>query len=312
MSIKAICYKTGRIRDLGDKNLQKFAYIVEEKYTGQSIRDVLREEFQISRRMLKRLRWEGKTYLNHEEAMLWYPVKAGDCILALADLHLEAPKLHFPRDQQPVFQNKDLVVMSKKPGQVVHKSLNSQLVDLCGLISDQALHPVQRLDRDTTGLVIIALNAYTHYRLSQSKMVKKYLGICHGQLDQAEGIIDAPIARAQDSIMEREVSCEGKPAQTGYRVLAHAEEPDLSLVEFQLYTGRTHQIRVHTHYLGHPLLGDSMYGLNQALDADLGRQALHAYHLEFPLPYTKDRIVLDDPVPPDMQAVLNRYQFLQL
>ncbi len=292
--------------------MQKFAYTVEEKYAGQSIRDVLREEFQISRRMLKRLRWEGKTYLNQEEAMLWYPVKEGDHILALADLKVQAPVLHFPAEQQPVFQNADLVVMSKKAGQVVHKSLNSQLVDLCGLISDQALHPVQRLDRDTTGLVIIALNAYTHYRLSQSKLVKKYLGICHGQFSKPEGIIDAPIARAQDSIMEREVNIDGKPAQTGYRVLSYAAEPSLSLVEFQLYTGRTHQIRVHTHYLGHPLLGDSMYGLNQDLDLELGRQALHAYHLEFPLPYTEDRIVLDDPVPSDMQAVLDRYNFLKL
>lgn len=289
--------------------MQKFAYTVEEKYAGQSVREVLREEFKISRRMLKRLRWEGKTYLNQEEAMLWYPVKAGDQILALADLDLEAPRLHFPPDQEPVFQNPNMVVMSKKAGQVVHKSLNSQLVDLCGLIADQPLHPVQRLDRDTTGLVIIALNAYTHYRLSQSKIIKKYLGICHGQLDQTEGVIDAPIARAQGSIMEREVNPEGKPAQTGYRVLAYAAEPDLSLVEFRLYTGRTHQIRVHTYHVGHPLLGDSMYGRQVALDLELGRQALHAYHLEFPLPYTEDRIVLDDPVPSDMQAVLDHFQF---
>ncbi|MDO5033386.1 MAG: RluA family pseudouridine synthase [Eubacteriales bacterium] len=290
--------------------MQKFAYTVEKKYEGLSIREVLKEEFKISRRMLKRLRWEGQTYLNAEEAMLWYPVKQGDQILALADLHVTPPDLHFPPDQQPVFQNSDLLVMSKKAGQVVHKSLNSDLVDLCGLISDQPLHPVQRLDRDTTGLVIIALNAYTHYRLSQSELIKKYVGICHGEFPAPSGLIDAPIGRAQNSIMEREVSPQGKAARTGYRVLAYDSASDLSFVEFRLFTGRTHQIRVHTRYWGHPLLGDSMYGLDQAQDRDMGRQALHAYHLEFPLPYTEDRVILDDPVPPDMQAVCDRCHFL--
>lgn len=292
--------------------MREFREIIPKEFRGKRIKDFLIEGLQMSRRMIKSIRWNGKVYLNDEEAMLWYPLAEGDLLYVQTDLAAEKISLHFPKDQAPVWQNHDLVVMSKKAPQVVHPTFNSELEDLCTLISDVPLHPVQRLDKGTSGLVIIALNPYAHYRLSQSPIKRIYMAISHGLPESKEGIIDAAIARRAPSIIERYVAEHGKPSRTKYKVLQHAEEANLSLLQFELVTGRTHQIRVHSQYMGHPLLGDTLYGFNSEKDQIIERQALHAYHLEFNLPETEERIVLNDPLPPDMQSVLDRYNFQEL
>lgn len=301
--------------------MQEFNFTVSEAEAGLAAKEGLRAHFGMSRKLLRRLRWEGILRVNGQEMPLWTPLKLADRVYAAVDLDALEPKLHFPPDQQPIFQNDDLVVMSKKPGQVVHPCLNHQLEDLCSLISDDTLHPVNRLDRDTSGLVIIALNGYAHSVLAQSKIEKKYLTVVHGRFTDTDGEIVAPIARSQSSLIERCVSPYGKYAKTRYRVLAYAEESELSLVECELFTGRTHQIRVHMAHIGHAIVGDSMYGykgkegLTEQLAASenlIARQALHARSLNFADPRTKKQVQVVDPLPSDIESLIAHFDFICL
>ncbi|MDO5015733.1 MAG: RluA family pseudouridine synthase [Eubacteriales bacterium] len=301
--------------------MQEFNFTVSEKEIGLPAKEGLRAHFGMSKKLLRRLRWEGLLRINGQDSPLWTPLEPGDQVYAAVDLDTPHPKLHFPADQQPLFQNEDLLILSKKPGQVVHPCLNHELEDLCSLISDDTLHPVNRLDRDTSGLVIIALNGYAHSVLAQSKIEKKYLTVVHGHFTDEQGEIEAPIARSQTSLIERCVSPYGKYAKTRYRVLAYAKKSDLSLVECELLTGRTHQIRVHMAHIGHPIVGDSMYGYKdqEALAESLGasesliaRQALHAASLSFADPRTKKRIHVVDPLPSDIESLIAHCDFTSL
>ena len=160
-----------------------------------------------------------------------------------------------------------------------------------------AVHPVSRLDRETSGIVLFAKNACVHHMLSAGHLEKTYLGLTLGHWEQKEGRIDLPIGRKPGSIVERQVSPEGAPARTRYTVLE--ERGHLSLVQFQLETGRTHQIRVHCAALGHPLLGDTLYGA----PGKPGRHYLHAYRLRLTEPFTGQPLTLTAPLPEDFTTV---------
>ena len=162
---------------------------------------------------------------------------------------------------------------------------------LCGI------HPVSRLDRETSGIVLFAKNSCVHHMLSTGRLEKTYLGLTRGQWEQPEGLIDLPIGRKPGSIVERQIDPAGLPARTRYRVLE--ERGGCSLVQFTLETGRTHQIRVHCAALGHPLLGDTLYGAPGAP----GRHCLHAWKLLVTVPFTGKILTLEAPVPEDFTAV---------
>ncbi|MGP2526466.1 RluA family pseudouridine synthase [Acidaminococcus sp. LBK-2] len=158
-----------------------------------------------------------------------------------------------------------------------------------------AVHPVSRLDRETSGVVLFAKNACLHHMLAQRKLEKTYLGITLGAWKESTGLLDGPIARKPGSIVERQVAPGGLPARTRYQVLA--EEDGLSLVLFRLETGRTHQIRVHAVAAGHPLLGDTLYGAPGAP----GRHYLHAWKIRFREPFTEKEAEITAPLPQDFQ-----------
>ncbi len=284
--------------------MQHFELVVTEKYAGQTIKESLRNHFQMSARYMRKVSRLGQVFLNGKEAKLWFPVAKGDLLELFIQERESKLTLNFPDDQKPLFINEDFFAISKKPGQVVHPCLNPSLEDLCSLLSDKPLHPVHRLDRDTSGLVLIALNGYTHHSLSRQTIEKKYLAIVHGKPQRSEGIIEAPIARSKTSIIERAIDAEGKYAKTSYRLLSSNANNDYSLLECILHTGRTHQIRVHMKHLGHPLIADTLYGYNNEEDKEMDRQALHAYYLSFDEPKSKKRITLRDPLPYDMKKFL--------
>ena len=164
---------------------------------------------------------------------------------------------------------------------------------------------VNRLDRDTSGIVIFAKNEYIQECLiSQMKdniFLKEYIGILIGILDKKNGIIDAPIARKQGSIIERCIDENGQNAITHYTV--DKELKDLSVVHFILKTGRTHQIRVHSLHIGHPLLGDTLYG---ECSESINRQALHAYKVTFIHPITKEKMIIEAELPNDMKNIIKK------
>lgn len=206
------------------------------------------------------------------------------------------PRYNYPLDI--VFEDDDVAVIDKPSGMAVipthnhyGKSLPNALANIWG---DFVYRPVNRLDRDTSGLMIVAKNQLAHSILSTANIVKKYHALCLGILS-GQGEWDFPITDSIDGSMKRFVSQDGKPALTKYKVLQNFD--DYTLIECELVTGRTHQIRVHSAHSGHPLVADKLYGDARAMQSPNGTllttQALHSCHLEFISPLSNQKVVLD-------------------
>lgn len=208
-----------------------------------------------------------------------------------------------------LYEDEYLLAVNKPADMVVHPSsyhLNGTLANGVKyyLNNNKKIRPINRLDRDTSGIVLFAKNEYIQECMKQENtMQKEYLTILTGLLDEKFGTINAPIARKPDSIMERIIDESGQDAITHYKVLEEctSTKPPLSLVQVKLETGRTHQIRVHFAYKGNSILGDTLYGLETNL---INRQALHAWRLSFIHPISKEQITIEAPLPEDIKKVL--------
>jgi len=188
-----------------------------------------------------------------------------------------------------LYESSYLLAVEKPAGLLVHptteffcSSLANRVAAYYERTGQQAgIHPVSRLDKNTSGVVLFAKNAFAHYVLSRQRMVKEYLALVWGCPAPLTGRIEAPIARKPGSIIERKVDFTyGVPAVTEYVVLKNYGE--FSLVKFSLLTGRTHQIRVHSAYIGHPLIGDNLYGI----PGPEGLHFLHSWHIGLQEPET--------------------------
>lgn len=208
-----------------------------------------------------------------------------------------------------VYEDVDLLIIDKPAGQLVHpttKEAHGTVANaILGLYEERGIrldfHPCHRLDRNTTGLLLIAKHPEVQYQIAkQSTLTREYLGLIDGMLTPTEGTIDAPIARALPSIILRCVSPNGKPARTHYQT--EWTNRRHSLLHLGLETGRTHQIRVHLAHLGHPLLGDDLYGGSTEL---IPRHALHSAQLTLTHPHTGERLSVTSPLPNDMARILS-------
>lgn len=208
-----------------------------------------------------------------------------------------------------VYEDVDLLIIDKPAGQLVHpttKEAHGTVANaILGLYEERGIrldfHPCHRLDRNTTGLLLIAKHPEVQYQIAkQSTLTREYLGLIDGMLTPTEGTIDAPIARALPSIILRCVSPNGKPARTHYQT--EWTNRRHSLLHLRLETGRTHQIRVHLAHLGHPLLGDDLYGGSTEL---IPRHALHSAQLTLTHPHTGKRLSVTSPLPNDMARILS-------
>ena len=187
-----------------------------------------------------------------------------------------------------IFEDDWLLVVNKPARIAIHPSVLHYSDSLCNGIKfyfdkiglKKKIRPVNRLDLNTSGLVVFAKCEYIQEclinQMKNNQFKKEYLAVCNGFFDKKSGIINLPIARKENSIIERCISENGQPAITHYEVLK--EFDNYSLVKCSLETGRTHQIRVHMSAIGHPLLGDSLYGSISDL---INRQALHCFNLQF-------------------------------
>ena len=211
-----------------------------------------------------------------------------------------------------VYEDKDILIINKEAGIVVHPTLTHKEHTLANFVSHYyqktgqsiRFRPVHRLDKGTSGLLCIAKHAHAQERLKQqlhtADFQRIYLAICEGTPSPTIGTIDAPIAQAEDSVIKRRVSPIGLPATTHYELM-HSHG-DYSLVRLTLSTGRTHQIRLHMAHLGHPLVGDFLYGTeNPSL---IPRTALHATELSLLHPITEKPLSWQAPLPPDMARLL--------
>ena len=211
-----------------------------------------------------------------------------------------------------LYEDEDLLVIDKPADMPVHPSMNHHEGTLAnGLMyyfkeqgQDFTFRAVNRLDRDTSGLTMVAkhlLSAGILCRQISTKSIRRtYLAICQGKTPES-GTIDAPIARVADSTIERCVNFEeGERAITHFKRISFDEEKQLSLVELRLETGRTHQIRVHLKYIGHPIIGDFLYNPD---DTYCKRQALHSASLTFVHPITKKEMHFTSPLPEDLKCI---------
>ena len=269
----------------------------------------------LTRSQLRRLIDGGSVLLNGSPVKASQRVKRGDRV----SVSIPPPRaLDLAPQSIPlevVYQDQDLVVIDKPPGLPVHpgpghpdSTLVNGLLALCPDIQaiGDSLRPgiVHRLDKDTSGLIVVAKNHRVHQGLSaqlkERSVVKGYLALVVGRLLQPKGEIDAPIARDPRHRKRMAVVLGGRPSRTAYRVLETLD--GFSLVELYLKTGRTHQIRVHLAHLGHPLLADGVYGRPSPM---LDRHFLHAHHLRFQHPATGRQMEFRSDLPRDLAEVVD-------
>ncbi len=205
------------------------------------------------------------------------------------------------------YEDDFLLIIDKPAGMLVHPTVSERGTTLYDYVKayyeangiNAGIHPVSRLDRNTSGLVIFAKEPVVQHWLSQQQVEKEYLALACGCFDCSEGIIEAPIARKEGSIIERCVDYErGKYAKTAYEVLAAYSNH--TLLKVRLFTGRTHQIRVHLASIGHPLVNDNLYGT----PGPQARHALHAYRLAFKHPVSDGFLEITRALPEDLQKLL--------
>ncbi len=269
---------------------------VDSSYDGKKITEFLRGKMNLSASLIKRVKYGG-VFINGENVHMRAIVHTGDAISVILpdDKSENIRPIKMPLDI--VYEDDYFIAMNKPSGMPTHPSRGNSLPTLAeGVMAYFAnenfvFRSINRLDRDTGGIVIIAKDAYTADKLSRimksGGYIKKYLAIVSGVPSPASGIINAPIAREAEGDIRRIIRNDGKEAITEYKVIKELYSGD-SLCEIRLYTGRTHQIRVHMAHIGHPLRGDFLYG--ERIEGESYR--LHAYYIEFNHPINGNKLIL--------------------
>ena len=284
----------------------------------KNLRDVLIKEFHISKKLLVKLKNEKSYSLNNGFEYLDKKVSINDTIKVNLDFEEENSVVKSPIPLNILFEDESMVIVNKPAFIPVHPSLNHYTDSLSNGVSyyfdkiglKKKIRVVNRLDINTSGIVIFAKNQYVQEVLKTQKeknqFEKTYIAILSGFLDKNKGTIEAPISRKKDSIIERMVNFEnGIYSKTYFELLKNFEFKNrkLSLVKYTLETGRTHQLRIHSKYIGHPILGDTLYGDESDI---ISRQALHAYKISFIHPISKDKIEIVSKIPDDMMNIIKQ------
>lgn len=281
---------------------------IPETKQGQNLRDYLRNDLKFSNRNLKRLSKDRSIFIGRKSVRLNYMIKGGETLMIQLDRQESQDMVARPMDLAIIHEDDSLILVNKPPYLVVHPTKNHFDDTLTnGLLyhfqakgENSIVRLVSRLDMNTSGLVPIAKNQFSHGRLQREAMEKTYLAITQGSWQEPSGLLDFPIYWPDPNDFRRIVHEDGQASRTRYRVLA--ERAGFSLLAFQLETGRTHQIRVHSSHMGHPLVGDELYGGNLDL-AD--RQMLHAYQIKLTHPLTQQALQFQAPLWSDMANLLD-------
>lgn len=290
-------------------------YILTSSDEGMTIRVILKKRLLMSARFLRKVRDQNKVFLNENPVRMNEKGKKGD------RLTVSIPEEASCFDPEPVpvsviYEDEHLLIINKEAGYVVHPTKGHPANTVANGIMNYMLskgesykiHFINRLDMHTSGILLIGKNAYCQESFTRQaqkgKVLKKYLALVSGWLEAEEGVIDLPIGRPSIDSIQRKVTEKGHDSITRYRVKNRFMKP-YTLAELILETGRTHQIRVHMAHIGHPVVGDALYGKKEDL---IQRQALHASQLEFDHPATGDRLTVNAPLPEDIKNFIKALQ----
>lgn len=294
--------------------LEKLNMTVENQ-SGRIDKAIVEKFTEFSRSQIQQWLKDGFVTVNGDVVKSNYKVKAADEIEIIrqepAPLTVEAEDIPL----EIVYEDDDVVVVNKPQGMVVHPSaghasgtmVNALLFHIKNLSSiNDVIRPgiVHRIDKDTSGLLMVAKNDEAHESLSQQlkdkTVIRRYVALVHGEIPHDKGTIDAPIGRSKINRQSQTVIDGGKPAVTHFTVLENFE--DYTLIECQLETGRTHQIRVHMQYIKYPIAGDPLYGPRKTLPGQ--GQYLHAKTLGFVHPKTGEELYFEAELPENFQEIL--------
>ncbi|WP_417081633.1 RluA family pseudouridine synthase [Mobilibacterium timonense] len=294
-------------------NKAKYKYTVTTGDDGKRVAELLRSEFKFSHRFRTRMKFDKLVDLNGQPVPSHTVVHPGDII----SIRLPEEKSDFPPEDIPIsvlFEDDDLLIVNKQPGITVHPTKGHPYHTLANGIQKYMedthqsfkIRFANRIDMDTTGIVIVAKNSNAQNEISTQlrarNVVKEYTAVVRGVIpeDQNDFTIDLPIGRPIDDNIHRAVLPDGKPAVTDVHVLERFR--DTTLVRLTLHTGRTHQIRVHMAHIGYPLVGDPLYGTG---DGMLDRQALHSTRIVIHHPVSGDILDISAPLPEDMAELID-------
>lgn len=248
------------------------------------------EKIGLSRKLRKRARIEDVIYINGVLSKNYYELHKGDELKIIFDESINEQILTNEKNINILYEDEYFMIIEKENNMSSQPSQKHPMNNVISCLKqyfinnniNSNIHLVNRLDYSTSGLMIIAKDGITHFEFSKIKIVKKYLCQIEGHIDPKNGTIDLPIARYDAPSIKRYVCSDGKQSITHYKVID--QEFDSDYLEVTLETGRTHQIRVHLSYLGHPLIGDELYG-NKADELKL-----HCYYLKFKHPWNDKEI----------------------
>lgn len=295
-------------------NVKKWlTYVIPSEMAGKTVQDILTGPLAISRRMIQKLTRNKGILYNDKPTFLKRPVKEGHVIKVASSLEEDLTITPEPVDFGIVFEDEEILVVDKPAGLNVHPVRSGQKETLAAGIAyhwmkqgeSAKVRLVHRLDRDTSGLLVVAKSMYAHQhldrQLKERTLKRAYQALVEGQMSKLSGSFMYPIGRSSKNPSKREVRPDGEEAVTHYHVLETLI--GASLVELTLDTGRTHQIRVHLAHAGHPVIGDRLYG---SVSRFIRRQALHATQLRFIHPRTNEPLTFTSHLPEDIVNLMAR------
>ncbi|TWS94267.1 RluA family pseudouridine synthase [Streptococcus sp. sy018] len=290
---------------------------IHEQVVGSRLDKVLADLTSLSRSQANEAIKDGMVLVNHQVKKAKYAVQLGDCITYQLPEEKEVAYVAENLPLDIIYEDNHVAVVNKPQGMVVHPSaghvsgtlVNALLYHIKDLSTiNGVVRPgiVHRIDKDTSGLLMIAKNDQAHQALAnelkEKKSHRQYLALVHGNLPNDRGVIEAPIGRSDKDRKKQAVTAKGKEAVTRFQVLERFG--DYTLVSVVLETGRTHQIRVHMAYIGHPVAGDPLYGPRKTFKGQ--GQFLHAQTLGFTHPVTSDFLTFETDVPEIFKETLDK------
>jgi len=294
-------------------------YRVGDAEDGWLLRDVLRRRMRLSRRLVTRMKHtEHGIELNGVRVHVGVRVQSGDVVTVRMEEESSDDILPQPMPLDILHEDEHLLVIDKPPGIVVHPTKGHYTGTLANAVvhywmrkgERRRFRPVHRLDQDTSGVLVIAKNPLAHQRIAEQmnrrQVDKTYLALVAGKVHPSSGTIAMPIARSEEDPRLRTVVPTGEPAVTHYETVTVFSSA--TMVRLQLETGKTHQIRVHMRHIGHPLLGDPMYGpeCGRREWAVVSRLALHASSISFRHPHSGDIVTFRSPIPSDFRSWIRK------